>query len=251
MDRGLYSAASGGLINIRKIEVVANNLANVNTVGFKAQRIASKQQEFNDTLASRMQDVSGHAAGDQVRTPGAVDYETVTDFSPGPISTTSNPLNVALAKPKQFFVIQTPEGEAYTRAGNFTLNSEGTLVTPDGLPVLGSGGPITISGAPAKITSSGAVLQAGQTIGQVRVVEIDELKKLERTEGVRFKLNKGQARTIDNPNVVPGALEMPNVNAVSSMIELISAQRAFEAYSKTVQEIDTLNGQAIRSAKSN
>ena len=139
MDRGIYAAASGGLSSLRLLEVISNNMANSSTVGFKAERLVGRQQSFSDTLAGTLAEQPARALGDQERTPGVTDVSTLTDFTPGPISNTGNPLNVALVKDNQFFVVQTPEGEEYTRAGNFTLDSGGTLVTPDGFPVLGDG----------------------------------------------------------------------------------------------------------------
>ena len=171
MDRGVYAAASGGLLQARRLQLVANNLANVSTVGFKAERLVSRQQEFADTLASSIAQNAPHAKGDQQRTPGVVDIDSVTDFSPGPVTTTGNPLNVALNNKNQFFVVNTPDGERYTRAGNFTLNAQGTLVTPDGQPVLGEGGPITIQGGSnATISGNGTVSLNGASVGRLRVV---------------------------------------------------------------------------------
>lgn len=256
MNKGLYVAASGGLYNLRQLEVIGNNLANVNTVGFKSQRMVSRQQDFGDTLAKTIANVPARATADISQTPGVVDIATQTDFSPGPISSTGNALDVALVKEGQFFVVQTKDGEAYTRAGNFTLNSEGTLVTPDGQPVAGDGGPIVIApGATPKILSDGTVFAGGESAGKLRVVEFDKdaLSTLERTEGVRFKAAGGQAqaRTLsaDEVSVVPGSVELPNLSIVSAMVDMISAQRSFEAYTKTVQQIDTMSDIAMRTGR--
>jgi len=94
MDRGLYTAASNGLVSARRLEIVSNNLANINTVGFKAQKLVTRQQEFSDTLASKIEGVSERAALDHQQAPGAINVGTFTDFDPGPVSQTGNPLNV-------------------------------------------------------------------------------------------------------------------------------------------------------------
>lgn len=251
MDRGMYASASGGLLADSRIEIVANNLANVNTVGFKAQRLRSREESFDDTLASETSGkVTAKAKADHDRTPGVVGLSTYTDFSPGPIAPTENPLDVALREEKQFFAIQTPSGEAYTKAGNFSLRSDGTLVTQDNMPVMGDSGPIVLPPGNAHISTNGSVVVGNQTAGRLKVVEIDDLSKLNRTESSRFTLpsGAGAARPVE-ADVVPGSVELPNVNVVDAMIEMISAQKGFEAYTKTLRSIDELNEVAIRNAR--
>src|SRR5690606_26733045 len=102
--------------------------------------------------------------------PGVVTTDNVTDFTPGPIANTGNPLNVALVKMNQFFSVQTQAGEFLTRAGNFTLNAEGNLVTQDGELVNGDGGPITLPAGQARISGNGDVIVGGETVGRLRVV---------------------------------------------------------------------------------
>lgn len=246
MERGLYSAASGGLLESRRLEVVANNLANVNTVGFKASRVVARQQEFGDTLASTINDVASRAQADLKHTPGVVDVEVKTDFTPGPIHTTENPLDAALVDQDKFFVVQVDGQERYTRAGNFTLNSEGTLSTADGKPVLGDGGPIIVTGGSPKITSNGSVMVNGLKAGTLRVVSVADLNQLEKEGGTRFKLKQGAQVTQVPSQVVPGSLEMPNINVVESMVEMISTQRAFEGYAKSTQTIQELHETNLR-----
>lgn len=246
MERGIYAATSGGLLESRRLEVIANNLANVNTVGFKASRLVARQQEFSDTLASTLESSPLRANMDQHHTPGVVDIDVKTDFSAGPVEHTGNPLNVALVEKNQFFVIQTPEGERLTRAGNFTINAESMLSTVDGKPVMGEGGPIPIISADAKITKSGAVLVNGELVGRVRVVQVDQLEKLEKEGGVRFKMGQGVEPVNTTPNMIPQAVELPNVSVVEAMVEMISTQRAFEGYTKSVQTLNDLNETNLR-----
>ena len=249
MDKGIYAAGSGGFLNLKRIEILSNNLANASTVGFKAERLISRQQEFSDTLASRMGDLPKETGDYFEQTPGAVQIGSETDFSQGPVADTGNPLNVALATANSFFVVQTPKGEAYTRAGNFSLDSGGQLVTPDGMPVMGTAGPISLPQGKSNIDSSGVVSVDGNPVGQLRVVEIDNLKDLRRTEGTRFVAEGGaQAREVP-ADLIVGAVEMPNISIVEAMVELISANRAFEAYTKTTKTIDDLNERAIRNAR--
>lgn len=136
MDIGTYASASAGILEQLRLEITNNNLANANTPGFKRQVLVSRQTEFGDTLASELNDLDPFAKGDQQRYAGAIPVKTYTDFSVGSIKTTNNPLDLALRGPNQFFVVATPTGDLYTRAGNLTLNSAAQISTPDGLPLV-------------------------------------------------------------------------------------------------------------------
>jgi len=250
VERGVYAAAAGGLSSLRMLQVISNNLANVNTVGFKAERLVTRQQEFSDTLASTLKEAPARAPSDHLRTPGVTDIATFTDFTPGPISETGNPLDAALVKDSHFFAVQTAEGEAYTRAGNFTIDANGFLVTPDGYPVLGEGGPISIDRSSAKITSNGTIMTDQNVLGRVRVVEIPDLSQLRRQGGSRFMVEGGaQPANIEDPQLIPQAVEMPNISVVQSMVDLINANRAFESYTKSVRTINELDETALRGAR--
>ncbi len=251
MDRGTYSAASAGLLESRKLELVNNNLANVNTPGFKKQYLVSEVQDFEDTLAARVATDDPYAAGDHERSPGVLQIKTVTDFSIGSIKTTGNPLHVALQDPNQFFVIDTPEGEQYTRAGNFTLNVEGQLVSAEGYPVIGNGGPIVTTGPGVSISGNGTVTTNDgntQLVGRVQVVEFENPSQLDRVGGSRFVLQRGAQQPEEVPNVklVTGSLEMSNVSAIESVIDLINATKGFELYTKAAKSIDELNQTSIQ-----
>ena len=249
MDRGTYSAASAGFSSLRRLEVVANNLANINTPGFKAQRLVRSQQQFEDTLASAINDIMPYARGDQQRTPGTVDVRTVTDFTQGPIKNTNNPLDVALTNPNDFFIALHPDtGEQfYTRAGNFTLNDQGQIVSMEGFPIRGDGGAITAQGGGIEIQSDGTIFSGGNRVGRLGVVRFNSTEGLERVAATRFKLASADAPTPVNvqARIEPRSLEMANVTAIESMVTMIAAHRAFEAYTKSAQSIDSLNQSAI------
>lgn len=246
MDRGTYVSASNGVAQLQRLEIVNNNLANINTPGFKRQILVRDEQSFDETFAKQFESVDPYVRGDHDRSPGIVNTRAVTDFSAGPIKNTGNPLDAALRKPNQFFVILTPEGEQYTRAGNFTLDAQGQLVTPEGMPVAGEGGPITAEGAGAKIEPGGAVRANNQIAGQLRVVEFNDTTKLQQVGGNRFKITEGAAApTPVEGDIESGALEMSNVSVISSVIDLISTNRGFEAYTRMAQSIDQMNQTAI------
>jgi len=249
MPNGIYTASSGGLLNSTQLDLTSNNLANVQTVGFKAERLVSRQQKFSDTLASTISDSPERAKSDQVRSPGVVSEGSATDFSLGPVQSTGNPLDVALSEGDTFFVVNTPEGEAFTRAGNFTLNAQGQLSTPEGFSVLGEGGPISIGKGLPSISDTGAITVDGKVVDVLRTVQVENPATLKRTSGVKF-IPSPETRTQQvSAKVVPGSLEMANVNVVESIVELISTQRSFEAYSKVAKTLDEFNERAVRTAR--
>ena len=250
MDQGTYIAASNGILQFAKLDVVNNNLANINTTGFKRQFIVSRDQSFDDTLASQLVSPldDPYAKGDQERAPGVVEIGTYTDFSQGAIKETGNPFDVALTNPNDFFVIETPEGPQYTRAGNFTLNEEGTLVTSDGYPVQGDGGALIVNGSKASIGAGGTLIVDGVNVGNLQVVRFSDPSVLEQQGGCRFKVRDGQdggAETVE-ADLVPGAVETSNVSAVTAMIELISTNRGFQMYERTARTIDEMNNIAVQ-----
>jgi flagellar basal-body rod protein FlgF len=244
MDPATYATATAGIFQMRKLEVQSNNLANINTVGFKGQFVVPEKQDFDDTLAHMLGLDSGSTvASDPSQVEGVGIIEAKTDFSPGPIQNTANPLDVALRSANEFFVVTTPQGPLYTRAGNFTLNENGDLVTQDGFPVQGDGGTINVNGPDVSIAPDGSVRSLGQTFGRLQVVRFDSTDGLERVEGARFRIRDGGAQPTQVPSAVlePRALEMSNVSAITGMIDLIQTNRAFEAYTKAAQTIDQLN----------
>lgn len=247
MDRGTYVAASSGLLQLRKLEIVNNNMANSNTPGFKRQMLVGDLQTFDQTLASAVAKGDPFARADHDRNPGAVNIRSITDFSQGAIKNTRNPLDVALREPDQFFVIEGPEGPLYTRAGNFTLNRDNELVTVDGLRVAGDGGAITVAGSGASIASNGEVRVDEGVVGRLQVVRFSDPQQLERVGSTRFKLaaGSGQAEAVDDFSVVAEALEMSNVSVISGVIDIISAQRGFQFYAKSAETIDQMNQFAI------
>ena len=246
MDNGTYSAASGGVLQLRKLDVVSNNLANVNTVGFKKQAVVSESQGFDETFAKLVEGQDPYARGDQARTPGVVHAKTVTDFSQGAIKNTDNPLDVALRNPKDFFVVNTPDGPQYTRAGSFSLDSEGNVVTSEGFTVSGDGGGITAAGPGVSISGNGTVTSNKEEVGRLQVVRIDKTEQLEHVAGTRFKLVTGAAQPeAVEGELVPQSLEMSNVSVITGMLDMIAANRAFEMYTKSAQTIDGMNQTSI------
>jgi flagellar basal-body rod protein FlgF len=245
MDIATYSAASSGMLQLRKLEVQNNNLANVNTVGFKRMYIVAEQADFDNTLAKAIEEKDPFARADQSRISHVSETATRIDFTAGPIKYTGNGFDVALRNPNDFFVVNTPEGVRYTRAGNFSLNAAGELVTQDGLQVQGDGGAIIVQGAAASISADGSVLGGGQNFGRIQTVRFTDTSNLVAAGGARFEL-KGGARPQAIPaDLEPQSVEMSNVSAVTGMVDLITTNRAFDAYTRAAQAIDNLNQSAI------
>ncbi len=245
MDIASYAAASSGMLQIRKLEVQNNNLANVNTVGFKRMYVVAEQANFDDTLAKAIEGNDPFARADQQRISHVSETATRIDFTAGPIKNTGNPLDAALKNPNDFFVVNTPEGARYTRAGNFSLNAAGELISQDGLQIQGDGGAIIVQGAAATIAADGSVLGGGQNFGRIQTVRFTDTSKLRAAGGARFELMGAAPPQAVPADLEPQAVEMSNVSAVTGMIDLITTNRAFDAYSKAAQTIDNLNQAAI------
>jgi len=241
MDRGLYAAASGGMMQFRKLDVVTNNLANLNSPGFKKQALQGAEQTFDVTLARLVEKDDPYARDDHARTPGVIDVRTITDFSVGPVRDTGNALDVALRNPNDFFVVETSKGTQYTRAGNFTLGQGGQLVTQDGFPVQSDGGALTIDNGTPRIGPDGSVLVDGASVGKLRVVRFEDPSGLERAEGTRFNQGRASAPSDVEPDVVPQALEMANISVISAVVDLMTANRGFQMYTKSSETIDAMN----------
>src|SRR6185369_3521445 len=157
MNSGLYSALSGNIAAMKRMEIISNNLANVNTPGFKKDKML-----FESMLAGNVNPpaVPQGSTADPILQKDSV----IIDYSPGSVSQTGNNLDLAIDG-DGFFVVSTPEGPAYTRQGNFRLSSDGTLVTADGYPVMGQGGAIRVQGSRVDIDGQGVVMVDGNPAG--------------------------------------------------------------------------------------
>jgi flagellar basal-body rod protein FlgF len=229
MQRGVYSGATAMASAQQALDIVANNLANAATVGFKRDGAA-----FDDGLIRAVAARGGTGETLGSIGSGAVMKEFYTDFSPGSFDTTGNPLDLALPDSDAAFAVQTPGGVRYTRNGSFAVNSDRTLVDRDGRPVLdGQGQPIRLPGDGAvSVEPDGSVRQGDQTVGQVAVFR-----------GTFRKVGNGlfsstDAALTDAPRVQAGVLEQSNVNAVQEMVAMIRLNRAFELAQRSIQSQD-------------
>ncbi|MGB3727455.1 MAG: flagellar basal body rod protein FlgF, partial [Glaciecola sp.] len=221
MDKFLYIAASGAKQDLLATGVRANNLANAQTNGFKAQlEQARAMPAFGEGLPTRVFSMTESPSN---------------NYEGGPMITTDRPLDVAV-QGEGWFSVQTPQGEeAYTRAGGFTMSTDGALLDPKGNLVMGENGPIFLPVPINNITISGdggisarlqgAPQNAIEEVGQLKLVNppIDQMKR--REDGL-FDLKNGELAEQDlNVEVRSGMLEGSNVNAVDEMVNMISLQR--------------------------
>lgn len=234
MDRLIYTAMTGASQALEQQTVIANNLANVSTAGFRAQLAAFRAVPMNFGEGSTTDPTTRTFVLSS--TPGA-------DFTPGPISQTGNPLDVAVQGPG-WLAVQTPDGnEAYTRAGNLHVDENGQLVTASNLSVVGSGGPISIPpGAEVTIGTDGTVSALTPGDPPTAVAVVDQLKLVNPAQASMLRGDDGLFHTADgdaeaDPNVtlVSGAVEGSNVNAVSAMVSMISNARQFQMQTKLLQ----------------
>jgi len=233
------------------LEVITNNLANVNTSGYKRDELSFSGM-LNALSASKFLAPPAYASVNAVN-PGTVELDTVsakfaTDFAQGSIQRTDNPLDLALDG-SGFFVVQHANGIRYTRSGNFSLDSTGRLVTADGYPVMGINGLVQIQGDRIEIDSTGQVIADGMLVAKLKLVDFQDTNGLIKAGNNTFMIAdaafsgrrvQGSQMAAEMPataQVKQGFLELSNVNAVYEMAKMIEAMRVYESYQKTIHLI--------------
>lgn len=247
--RGLYTAATGMLVNMHRMDTVANNLANVSTAGYRLDRTV--QRAFPQYLIEREEPLVSGERGKlrafigRLGTGVTVDG-SYTDFTVGPLRPTGNPLDVALLEPEGMFTVQTEQGRRYTRNGSFRVNSAGQLVTGKGDPVLGSKGPIHIDGTRVVIDSKGRVLVDDVFVDKLLITAFTQPQYLRKEAGQYFVAPpEAGAQEMTDVTVSQGQLEMSNVNTVMEMVKMINIQRAYEANQRMARAQDDTLGKLV------
>lgn len=238
--RGLYTATSGMMIQAEKQQVLTNDLANVNTTGYKRDVVRS--DTFKEVLLHR-KDSSGQSLIGTLGL-GNSNKETVTLFEQGALKATERELDLALMG-EGFYVIQSRGQEVYTRDGSFSKDSQGRLVTSNGDYVLGEKGIVTLSDEPVTIDSQGTIWQGNTQIDKLRVVSFEDSSQLEK-QGNSLFVNKGSAVSQADATVRQGFLEGSNVDLVSAMVDLMAVMRAYETGQKVIQIQDETLGLAVK-----
>jgi flagellar basal-body rod protein FlgF len=227
----------------RELDVIANNLANLNTTGFKQDDVV-----FQEYLMPTARDDSFQRGADR-RMSFVWDRATATNMSQGAVEQTGNALDVAI-NGTGLFVVQTPEGERYTRGGSFELNAQNQLVTKQGMLVLGEGGPIAFEQTDVGIVigRDGTVSSSGGQRGRLRLVEGNGPRAFEKSGDNLYSLAAGsQVQQVRAPDLRQGAIEKSNVTPVLALSRMIEVTRAYQALASSLERHDQLRRDAIRS----
>ncbi|MFN3921535.1 MAG: flagellar basal-body rod protein FlgF [Caldimicrobium sp.] len=232
---GLLEALEAAQLLERKFSAVTNNLANVDTPGYKADGVSFKEvlmKKIGPRYIKTFKETSSYL-----------------DSQQGILEPTQNPLHLSIVG-EGFFKVQTPQGIAYTRAGNFTLDAERRLVTQQGYPVLANGAPIildpgmaveglvTIDNIKLRVSPEGILSIDGTEIARLDIVTFDDLTKLKKI-GENLYLSEGaQEMMAINYEVRQGYLEKSNVNPIKEMVNLIEIHRTFEAIQRSIRGYD-------------
>ena len=246
MLKGLYTVHTGLRNEQNRMDILTNNLANASTVGFKKE--GSTSQCFGDVLAYKIKDASVGLENRQrigVNNPGVKIGENYTDFTQGSFRVTGNTFDLALSG-DGFFAVQytNSAGETdtkYTRAGSFTLDVDGYLVTNDGHYVLGTNSqPIQLDAlADAHIDREGNITQNDQIKAQIQVVDFEDYDYLMKYGDTFYQPKEGAKMIEGNAEINSGYLEMSNVQVVTEMVNMISVTRAYETNQKIMQTYDS------------
>lgn len=237
MNSGMYSALSGSIAAMKRLDVISNNLANVNTPGFKKDKML-----FESMLNGNVNPpaVPQGSTADPILQKDSI----FIDYGAGSVTQTGNTLDMAIDG-DGFFVVNTPNGPAYTRQGNFRISSDGTLVTSDGYPVMGDGGPLTIPGGSVDVSSSGLITVDSLPSGTLNVVDFPKPYKLTKVGSALFvptdPQNKPQAATA---SVSQGHLEGSNVETITEMVQMIETNRYFDSCQRVIRGFDDMASKA-------
>lgn len=236
MDSPGYIMLSRLGAQLRSTQVLANNLANADTPGFRAERAV---------FAEFLQPRAGDAPPGDRGAAYAIDRATWRDTAGGSISTTGNPFDLAL-KGDGFFAVETPRGERYTRAGRFVLAGDGKLTDAEGNAVLDARGTPIVLGpndTRVEVRGDGSVRSENGPVGQLRVVRFDDPQKL-RAEGARLYASDDSGTPAERPGVVQGAVEGSNVQSVAEITTLTAQMREFQFATQFVER----EGERLQSA---
>jgi flagellar basal-body rod protein FlgF len=236
MDSTMLLGLQSQRILQRRMDIAANNLANVNTTGFKADALV-----VEETTPSETYSLEGPRSIRYAR-----DISLARDLRQGAIALTGNPLDLAI-EGNSYFIVQGPDGPLYTRDGAFTLDGDGQLVTRDGRPVLSQAGtPIVIDprGEAPTIGRDGAIRIAGVEAGRIGTASFDRPGALEKI-GENLWSAGDQAPLPGEGQIIQGALEESNVIAIAELTNLIQITRAYESAARIVRSADDLRQRAI------
>ncbi len=224
MGIGIDVAVQGMALKERELELIANNLSNSNTAGFREQRIA-----FESSLLKQQTDARG--VTEKIYFPEAT---SLTSFVPGAYLSTGNSLDVAI-QGEGFFEVQTDQGAFYTRNGALSLDAQGRLVTSTGASIMGAEGNLEIK-TPGKIqiSSKGDITNNGESVGRLKVVRFQNLKNL-KPVGNNLYTTIDSPETLESPSVLQGRIEGSNATLVQNLGKMIEVSRQYETYQRVIK----------------
>jgi len=253
MIRGLYTSGYGMITLNRKMDVVSNNLANVNTNGFKKDGVVF--EEFSEVLAKRLYD----NANRPLNTPQDIGdmalfndiAEVYTDFTQGSLENTNLNTDFAInGDDYAFFAVAVPDGEGnyrefYTRDGSFKLDDQGRLVTRSGFVVMGENGAIYLEGTEFNVNSNGQIFQNGELVDTLRIRKFENPETLRKFGMNLLAVTDETQEGVFNGSVLQGFIERSNVDAVREMVDMITILRSYEANQKMIQYQDSTLDKAV------
>lgn len=240
----------------RQMDAVSNNLANVNTPGYKGDQVLFREY-YNEYLGQDLESEEELFAHNEFISPfsrGGTSFVMPDHVSPsmknGTYKQTSNPLDIAI-KSEGFFVVDTPYGERYTRNGQFLLDSNKFLITNSGDKVMGKKGPIQISGKNFSIGTDGSVFVNGKEVDTLNIVGFSEKTRLTKMGNSYWAPGSTSQKPtkIDSISVRQGYLEGSNVQTVDEMVKMITVNRSYEASQKMMRSLDELDEKSISIAR--
>jgi flagellar basal-body rod protein FlgF len=238
MSGTIYKAASGALLQQIRLDVLSNNLANINTVGYKADKPEFRIEPSQPNTVPSAQNI--------ILSPYTPPLNVAINFTSGQFIQTGNALDVAISG-DGFFEVKTPEGLAYTRNGNFTVNPDGVLSTSDGWPVQGESGDISVSGSKVEIGEDGSLFVDGNLLDKLKLVDFPRPYDLRKAGYTRFVPAKSDvmSQPADNYQIEQGFVESSNVNAIRTMTEVIETMRVFETYQRVIRSADDATAKTV------
>jgi len=245
MVRGLYTAATGMMVQRNKMDVLTNNIVNAETTGFKEDTLVSSS--FSGKMLELLNDPNATLVGSDV---GEYNFGThiqqlFTDFSDGSYEQTGNNTDLAI-EGDGFFVVETQDGERLTRSGNFTVDGNGDLVTSDGNYVLGENGHVNVGNSDFSVSSDGTVTANGSTVDTLRLETVDDTSTLRKQgDNLYYIYGDGTTQDATGASVLQGYQESSNVNISDSMVDLLTLYRKYEASQKMVTMTDETVGLAV------
>lgn len=237
MDNALYVGLSRQVTLRRELDIVANNIANADTTGFKVESLMVETEPAAPAMT----------LGGPKPVKFVLDSGVARDFGQGSLRQTGAPLDLAI-EGDGFFRVQTPEGERYTRDGRFRLDETGRLTTQDGKPVLGDGGEIVVNPENGALTISadGVVSQGALRVGRVAVAGFDTLSVLEKTgDNLYRNTSNEQPQALTTSKIRQGMLESSNVNPVLEITRMIEVTRAYESMAKMMDSNAELSRRSV------